>query len=74
MKILVNSCVRGLDSIRVRESRQSCAAWPHEGWRHAVSKFRRAVSVKITISSCLRLWFKKIKCSKVYPLVLIADV
>ena len=32
----------------MRESRHSCAAWPHEGWRHAVSKLRRAVSVKIT--------------------------
>ena len=47
MKILV--CVRGLDSIRVKESRQSCAACPHEGWRHAVRKFRRAVSVKIAV-------------------------
>ncbi len=33
----------------MRLSRKSCAARPREGWRHAVSKFRRAVSVKITI-------------------------
>ena len=49
MKVLVNSCIRGLDSIGVRKSRKSCAARPREGGRHAVSKFRRAVSMKIAI-------------------------
>ena len=49
MEILVNSCIRGLDRIGVRGSSKSCAARPLEGGRHAVSKFRRAVTMKITI-------------------------
>ena len=47
--MLVNSCIRDLDSIGVSEGRKSCAARPREERRHAVSKFRRAVSMKITI-------------------------
>ena len=47
--MLVDSCIRDLDSIGVRKGRKSCAARPREEWRHAVSKFRRAVSMKITI-------------------------
>ncbi len=33
----------------MRRSRKSCAARPREGGRHAVSKFRRAVFMKIAI-------------------------
>ena len=49
MKMLVNSCIRGLDSIGMSMSRKSCAAGPRDGGRHAVSKFRRAVSMNISI-------------------------
>ena len=51
MKILVNSCIREMDRIRMRRSRKSCAARPREGERHAVSKFRRAVSMKIAVEN-----------------------
>ena len=43
MKIPVNSCIRWVDRIGMRVSRESCAA------RHAVSKFRGAVSMTITV-------------------------
>ena len=33
----------------MRESRESCAARPREGGRHAVSKIRRAVTMKIAV-------------------------
>ena len=33
----------------MRESRKSSAAGPREGGRHAVSKFRRAVTMKIAV-------------------------
>ena len=46
MKILVSSCVRKMERIRMRRSRKHCAARPLEGGKHAVSKFRRAVSMK----------------------------
>ena len=49
MKMLVNSCIRELDRIGVRASSKSCAARPTERGRHAVSKFRRTVSMKIAI-------------------------
>ena len=49
MKMLVNSCIRELDRKGVRVSRKSGAARPPERGRHAVSKFRRAVTMKITI-------------------------
>ena len=45
MRILVYSCIREVDRIGVRERRQSCAARPQEEGTHAVSKFRKAVSV-----------------------------
>ena len=51
MKMLVNSCIRELDRKGVRVSRKSGAARPPEGGRHAVSKFRRAVTMKITIEN-----------------------
>ena len=31
VKILVNSCIRKMDRIRMRRSRKSCAARPREG-------------------------------------------
>ena len=49
MKILVNSCIRKMDRIKMRRSRKSCAAWPRDGGKHAVSKFREAVSIKIAV-------------------------
>ncbi len=49
MKILVNSNIRDLDSKGRSLSGKASAARPRERVRHAVSKFRRAVRVKITI-------------------------
>ena len=49
MKILVNSCIRKMDRIGMRRIKKSCIARQREGWRHAVSKFRKAVSIKIAI-------------------------
>ena len=48
VKILVNSSIRKMDRIGMR-SRKSCTARLREGWRHAVSKFRRAISMKIAV-------------------------
>ena len=49
MKILVNSCIRKMDKIEMRRSRKLCATRPREEGKHKVSKFRRAVSMKITV-------------------------
>ena len=49
VKIQVNSCIRNMDKIGMRRSKKPCAARPQEGGRHAVSKFRRAVSMKIAV-------------------------
>ena len=49
MKILVNSCIKKMDRIRMRRSRKSCAAKPWEKWRHAVGKFKREVNMKIVV-------------------------
>ena len=49
MKILVKSCIRKLDRIGMRVSGESCAVGLQEGGRHTVSKFRRAVIMKIAI-------------------------
>ena len=49
MKILVNSCIRKMDKIGMKRSRKSCASRVEEGCRRAVSKFRRAVSMKIAV-------------------------
>jgi len=54
VKILVNSCISEVDRIGVRVSRKSCALRPQEGRRHAVSKFRRTVSMKITVEDSQR--------------------
>ncbi len=51
MKILVNSCIRKVDRIGMRVSVKSCAERPWEWGRHAVSKFRRAVTMKITVEN-----------------------
>ena len=49
MKILVNSCIRKMNSIGMRRSIKFCSARPQVGWRHAVSKFSRAISIKIAV-------------------------
>ena len=54
MRILVYSCIREVDRKGVRERRQSCAARPREGGRHAVSEIRRVVSMKITVENSKR--------------------
>ncbi len=65
MKILVYSCIRGLDRIWVSKSGKSSSARPQEAGRHAVSKFQRVVSMKITIkdrqrsNSAARFQWKK---------------
>ena len=45
VKILVNSCIREMDRIGMRKSRKPSVVRPREGWRHAVGKFKRAVSM-----------------------------
>ena len=48
VKIIVNSCIRKMNRIGMRRSRKPCAARPRDaGEKHAVSKFRRAISMKI---------------------------
>ena len=54
MKILVNSCIRKVDRIGMRMSRKSYEVRPREVGRHAVSKFRRAVSMKIIVADSKR--------------------
>ena len=49
MRVLVNSCIRELERIGVRERRKSCAAKPQEDRKHVVSKVNTAVSMKIAI-------------------------
>ena len=49
VKILVNSCIRKMDRIGMRRRRKSSATRLREVLRHAVSKFRRAVSMKIAV-------------------------
>ena len=49
VKILVNSCIRKMDSIKMRRSRKFCVARLREEWRHTVNKFRRAVSMNIAV-------------------------
>ena len=67
MRILVYSCIREVDRIGVRERRKSCAARPRKEGRHAVSKIRRAVSMKIAVEysksrniSAMRQWLKTV--------------
>ena len=49
LRILVNSCIRAVDRIEVRGRSTSCAARTREHGRHAVSKIRGAVSMKIAV-------------------------
>ena len=49
MKILANSSIIWVDRIGIRVSRKSCVVRLWEGMRHAVSKFRKAVCMKITV-------------------------
>ena len=54
LRILVNSCIREVDRIGVRGRGKSCAARPQEQRRHAVSKIRGAVSMKIAVKDSKR--------------------
>ena len=45
----MNSCIREVDRIGMRGRGKSCAVRLREQGRHAVSKIRRAVSMKIVI-------------------------
>ena len=45
----VDPYIRKMDRIGMRRSRKSCAARLREGGKHTVSKFRRAVSMKIAV-------------------------
>lgn len=49
LKMLVNSCLRDLDSIGVSKSRKWSAAGPREGRKACRYKFKVAVSVKISV-------------------------
>ncbi len=51
LEILVNFCIRNLDSKGGELERKSCAAMPMEMWRHSLSKIKRAVSMKIMIEN-----------------------
>lgn len=48
-EILFKSCLKIFVRIGMNMSRKSCAAWPRNGRRHAVSKFGKAVILKIAI-------------------------
>ena len=55
VKVLVNSCIRRMDRIGNRNrNKKPCAARLQEGWSHAVSKLRRAVSMKIVVEKRCR--------------------
>ena len=47
--MLVKSCIKYLGYMKVSFNRKASVAGPQEEGRHAVSKFRRAVSMKIAI-------------------------
>ena len=48
-KVLIDSCIRDLDSMRMRMNRKTSRPRSWVWGTHAVSKFRRAVSMKITV-------------------------
>ena len=54
MRILVNSCIREVDRIEVRDRGKSYAAKAKKEGRHAVNKIRRAVSMKIAVENSKR--------------------
>ena len=47
MKILVNSSIKNVDRIGMTRNIKTYTARMRKGWRHAVSKFRSAVSMEI---------------------------
>ena len=47
MRALVNCCIGELERIVMRERRKPCAERLLFGWRHAVNKINRAVSIKL---------------------------
>ena len=49
MRVLVNSCIKELDTIGFRGRRKFYAARPQWSERHAVSMMNRAVSMNIAI-------------------------
>ena len=54
LRRLVNSCITEVDRIGVRGRGKSCAARPLKQGRYAVSKIRRAVSMKIAVKESKR--------------------
>ena len=54
MGLLVNSCIREVDRIRMRKRGKSCAARQRKERRHAVNKIRRAVSMKTVVGNSKR--------------------
>lgn len=46
-----NKDIRNLDITGMRKSRKSCAVVPREARRHTVSKFRKEVTMKISIET-----------------------
>ena len=57
MRKQVNSCIRKMDRIGMSKSRNSYAARPREGWRLAVIKFRKAVSMEIAIANEMNMQY-----------------
>lgn len=54
MNTVANFCIKKVSTILMIKSRNSCAALPWEGWKHAISEFIRAVSLKILIMNSRR--------------------
>ena len=54
VNILVNSCINMVDIIGVKGSRKSCAARLWEGRSYTISKFRKAVTMKISVEGSKR--------------------
>ena len=52
--MLFKSCIREVDRIGVRGRVRSCATRPREQGRHAASKIRRVVSMKIPVKESKR--------------------
>ena len=53
-KVLLNSCIRKLDRIGVRDIRKPCAVRLQEEGRLAVNKINRAFSVRMVIEDSKR--------------------
>ena len=54
MRMLVNSCIKEVERIRVRERRKTCAGGQWEEERLADSKIRGAVGMKMAIKDSKR--------------------